>query len=372
MLPVDLAQFWKDDALAHQDNCFSPDAPQAALGIGMSEECVYAELGEPGTPWLEAPRERRMELNKRYNDLAEQIVGRRLLPEWLPEPEMALPQIGGIHEIFGGKYVVHGESNWLMPSCGTPKELEAVLDRAEERIRNLPDFILPPNWEQEKTRVFEAYGIRPQTFRGIRGPVTLAMSLYGVENLVYLITDAPELAARFSRAISSAVFAMATLMDEEAGCAGDDRPGGFWFNDDDCCLLSPAMYEFFAYPILKRMFDHWCPNPGDTRFQHSDSPMGHLLPILARLNLTGCNFGPTLTVAEIRRHMPRTRIDGQLAPFTFMGNDETAIVAEVRRDCEMARPTRGLNVFTAGSINNGSLLTSMRAVMHAIQQYGRY
>ena len=33
---------------------------------------------------------------------------------------------------------------------------------------------------------------------------------------------------------------------------------------------------------------------------------------------------------------------------------------------------KGLNISTAGSSNNGSLLTSMRAVMDAIQTYGRY
>ena len=72
--------------------------------------------------------------------------------------------------------------------------------------------------------------------------------------------------------------------------------------------------------------------------------------------------------------MPNTRIDGQLAPFTFMRNNERDIIAEVRRDCEMAKENdaRGLNLYTAGSINNGSLLTSMRTVMAAIQNYGRY
>jgi uroporphyrinogen decarboxylase len=372
MQHVDLEQFWKDDGLAHAENCFSPAAPQVALGIAMSEECVFAELGEPGEPWLETPRERRLELNRRYNDKAEKIVGRRLLPEQLPEPDTVFPQIRGVHEIFGGKYVVQGHSNWLMPSCGTPKELETVLDKADAILGGLREFILPPGWDAEKKRIHETYGILPPTFHSIRGPVTLAMSLYGVETLIYLIMDAPELARRFSRTISDAVFGMATVMDAEAGCANGDRPGGFWFSDDDCCLLTPAMYEFFAYPILKRMFEHWSPGPGDVRYQHSDSPMGHQLPILARLNLTGCNFGPTLTVREIRKHMPRTRIDGQLAPFTFMNNDEAAIISEVRRDCEMAGPQRGVNLSTAGSVNNGSLLASMRAVMYAIQNYGRY
>ena len=102
--------------------------------------------------------------------------------------------------------------------------------------------------------------------------------------------------------------------------------------------------------------------------------MGHLIPQLAEFDLQGCNFGPTVTVEEIRRQMPRTRIDGQLAPFTFMRNNEDDIIAEVKRDCEMikASGTKGLNLTTAGSINNGSLLTSMRVVMAAIQNYGRY
>lgn len=369
MLEVDLEQFWHDDAHSHGDNCFDPAALQAALGIAMSEECVYAELGEPGDPWLPVPRERRLELNCRYNDVAQRIVGRRLLPEELPTADMELPAVVGIHEIFGGHYVQHGGSMWLEPCCDFPESLRAVLDRVDERRHDLHRWLLPPNWDQEKRRVYETYGILPQRVRGVRGPVTLAMSLFGVENLIYLIADDPDLALRFSNAIADLLCDIADFMDEEAG---GGRPGGFWFNDDNCCLLTPQMYEFFAYPILKRVFERYSPGPDDVRYQHSDSPMGHLLPILAQLNLTGCNFGPTLTVEQIRAHMPRTRIDGQLAPFTFMSNDENAIVAEVRRDCAMARDAHGLNVSTAGSINNGSLLTSMRAVMFAIQNYGRY
>ena len=62
---------------------------------------------------------------------------------------------------------------------------------------------------------------------------------------------------------------------------------------------------------------------------------------------------------------------GTLAPFTFMRNDEDAIIAEVRRDMDEARPTRGLVIETAGSVNDGSLLSSMRTVMWTIQFYGR-
>ena len=65
--------------------------------------------------------------------------------------------------------------------------------------------------------------------------------------------------------------------------------------------------------------------------------MGHLFPILGRLSLSGCNFGPTISVSEIRQHMPRTVIEGQLAPFTYCRNEEVNIVTEFLRDFEQAK-----------------------------------
>ena len=220
----------------------------------------------------------------------------------------------------------------------------------------------------------DSYGLKPGLFTSVRGPVTLASSIYGVENLIFLYYDEPELFERFSKTIEKVIMEYITIFREEAGYTEENAPHGFSFADDDCCLLTPEMYEIFGYPILKSVFERCSPNEDDERYQHSDSSMGHLLPILGKLNLTGCNFGPTLTVSEIRKHMPHTRIDGQLAPFTFMRNNTEEIIAEVKRDCEMAKvdDIRGLNLSTAGSINNGSSLLSMRTVMHAIQTYGRY
>ena len=51
MLDLDIEQFWRDEEHAHEENCFSKNAAQVALGIRMSGECVFAELGEPGDQW---------------------------------------------------------------------------------------------------------------------------------------------------------------------------------------------------------------------------------------------------------------------------------------------------------------------------------
>lgn len=64
MYYLDIEQFWKDDELAHKDNCFNSDSAQVVLGIQMSGECVFTELVVEGNPWLAIPRKQRIELNK--------------------------------------------------------------------------------------------------------------------------------------------------------------------------------------------------------------------------------------------------------------------------------------------------------------------
>ncbi|MFH1707421.1 MAG: hypothetical protein ABIF71_05850 [Planctomycetota bacterium] len=277
----------------------------------------------------------------------------------------------GLHDIFEAQNVWHNESYWLKPSAGTPAELSALLDRVEKRLANLREFLLPSNWAGEKRRLLAAGGKVP-LYRGQRGTVTFATSVYGAENLIYLILDAPELVVRFRDLIARAILARARVLDEEAGCTPATAPRGWGWADDNCVLLSPAYYEFFGYPVLDAVFNRYNPGEGDRRGQHSDSAMGHLLPLLGRLKLTDVNFGPTLTVAEIRAHLPKAEIIGQLAPFTFSRNEEVNMVAEFLRDFEMARAAKGLVFFTAGSINNGSRITGMRLLMAAIQEFGRY
>ncbi len=382
MLDLDIEQFWRDDELAHKENCFSKEAPQVALGIRMSDECVFAELGEEGNPWGYTAPDRRYELNCRYNEKARAIVGRPLLAENKPlppdkAPKVTIPSYRQIGEVFGGKYVFDGNTTWLRGTLQGEEDLKKKLKEVKALVADpaaFRAFVLPADWDERCRAVYELYGKRPGRFGAIRGPVTLATSVYGTEDLLFLYYDDPELFTEFADAIGDVVLAYIKLFIRESGYTEDNFPHGFGFNDDDSNLMTPEMYHAFGYRVLGRVFDFACPNPNDWRYQHSDSAMGHLIPQLADFNLTGCNFGPTVTVREIRKYMPKTRIDGQLAPFTFMRNNEADIIAEVRRDCEAAKENdaRGLNIATAGSINNGSLLTSMRCVMAAIQKYGRY
>lgn len=379
-LDLDIEQFWKDEEIAHADNCFSKEAPQVALGIRMSGECVFAELGEEGQPWGYTDPARRYELNCRYNEKARKIVGRTLLPENKPlpqhlRPKVTIPNFVQVAELFGGYFFFDGNITWLRGTMDGEEDLRKKLDEVSALVADPEAFrsrVLPKDWDEKCRAVYELYGKRPRPFTSLRGPVTLGTSVYGTEELLYLYYDDEGLFTHFADVLGDVLLAYIDLFRVESHI--QDPYHGFSFYDDDSNLMNPEMYKAFGYRVLNRVFEKTAPLPHHYRYQHSDSAMGHLLPLLADFNLTGCNFGPTLTVQEIRRYMPHTCIDGQIAPFTFMRNDEEAIIAEVKRDCLAAKENdlRGLNLTTAGSINNGSLLTSMRTVMAAIQNYGRY
>ena len=142
------------------------------------------------------------------------------------------------------------------------------------------------------------------------------MSIYGVEETIFLLQDEPELATRFRDVILSTAIRYYEACDQASDPASVHP--GFGFADDNCAMLTPDLYEFFALPILQGIFQRFAPAPADWRDQHSDSDMAHLLPLLARTNLGGANFGPTVRFAQIRAAMPRTIVDGTLAPFTMM------------------------------------------------------
>jgi uroporphyrinogen decarboxylase len=374
LAPLDIARFWVDDERACRAP-FSPDSTQVALGIRMSHECLFAELGvaEDWRRYYHDPAWLR-ELAKPYNDKAEAIVGRRLLDERpLTPPARCWPRPRELYEIFDAENVFHNDSFWLKQRAHSPAELATLLDLVERRLDgDLRAFLLPPEWDREKSRL-QQLGIPSPIYRGQRGPVTFAMSIFGVENVIFLILDQPDLAARYRDLICRAILERARVLDEERGWRTPTEAARGWsWADDNCCMLNKEMYDFFARPILQTVFDRYAPGPTDSRYQHSDSDMAQHLETLGELGLTGTNFGPNLTVAQIRQHLPRAVIQGQIAPFTFSRNEEINLVAEVIRDCEMARPARGLSLMTAGSINNGSRLTGLRLIMAAIQRHGQY
>ncbi|OHD58260.1 MAG: hypothetical protein A2096_06975 [Spirochaetes bacterium GWF1_41_5] len=365
----DAERFWYEQENSMRDPWHGVQVP---LGmVKMPVFCAFAELGfDEDFYRLEHDAEFRSMLCRQYNDLSEKLIGRRIMDDVQP-PVKLWPEIKTVYDIFESKKFWHIDSYWNSQSAKNEYELDALLDRVEYRIENINEYIFPADWHNIKTgRLSEGRAIPVN--RSIRGPVTLATTVYGVENLVYLINDNQALAQRFRDLIIKAIIIQAETIDKEFGTAEDDQYCRFSFFDDNCALLNREMYEFFGYPVLKAVFEKFAPRPENIRFQHSDSSMEHLLPVLVRTGINDINFGPDLALSTIRRHFPKAVIRGQLAPFTFSRNEEINMVAEFIRDFETAKESKGIIFSTSGSINNGSRLSGLRLLMTAVRDLGKY
>jgi uroporphyrinogen decarboxylase len=371
LLPVDLERFWADNEQALQDPFCAANA-QAAMSLTTTEGCLWDELGLAEDPAYYHDAVYHVELNRRYNDRAEEVVGRRLLPEFFIPPEEQLPRPLRIEEIFGSEIFrvagsgTIGEADWVKESIHTIGQLEERIEQVA--ALDLRAMLFPPGFDDALERLRGQYGLDVQLGGHIRGPVTAAMSLCGVENLIMWLYDYPSTMERFRDLFAAKIVELCLLLRQATGAP----LRGFSFADDNCAMLNTRLYERFALPILQHVFSVFSPDDGDRRFQHSDSAMEHLLPLLARCHLTGCNFGPTVRPGAIRRHLPRTIIQGQLPPFTFSRGTPEEIAAAVASDIREVGYDGGLVVDTAGSVNPGSSLAGLRGAMHAIQTLGRY
>jgi len=363
---LDTDRFWFDDA-ASQNRPFSTDKPQVPMQLRMTEECIWAELGLEPDPRYEFDEAFRLDLNRRYNEKARAIVGRaQLSEEPRTSPELRLPPVRTVTELFGARVIWRDGIRWDIPTISSPEELERRLDEVEKI--ELDEFVFPPGWRDAYRRHLSALGWAPKLGGDVRGPVTAAMSVVGVENCILWLYDAPSLMERFRDLLAEKIVEIDRLLRQATGAS----MRGFGVRDDNCALLNPELYARFGLPMLQRIFAEFSPDPADRRYQHSDSEMSHLLPILAEAGLNGANFGPTVDPREIRRHLPRCVIYGQLPPFTFSRGTPEEIFAAVRRDIEWVGADGGLVLTTAGSVNAGSRLEGLRAVMAAIQKHGRY
>jgi hypothetical protein len=92
LAPIDIEQFWADQEIARKDP-FGADIPQVPLGAVCNWECIFEELGEPQDWWRFQYEDEAwaLDLSRRYNDLAEEIVGKRLISETPKDPTRLRP-----------------------------------------------------------------------------------------------------------------------------------------------------------------------------------------------------------------------------------------------------------------------------------------
>jgi uroporphyrinogen decarboxylase len=297
------------------------------------------------------------------NDILEREIGCR------PYPEGYLTYMKGALEIrLGGRRELSPNGPaWIHPAVASLEDLPRWIDHvASLDLRSDP---VPDEWRQEKESFETATGRIVSLLPSTTGPVTLAGTLLGQTQLCMWVMDAPELMQNFFEILCAKQIDFYTaLMDEEIG---EVPRCGVGINDDCCCLFSPNLYECYCVPYLQRLFDAFAPTPECKRRQHSDSAMGHLMPILNGLGINEVNFGPSLLPSEIRQAMPSATIHGQMPPMLLRNGSPEDIDAIVTRDAEALGKT-GWCESPAGVVVAGTPYGNLRAYMHAVSSLANH
>ena len=359
----DLGGFWRENELS-AGKAFRTDKPRAPISLSVDDHWLLQEMQVPSSVRYFSDPEHRAEVNRACNDRCEEILGRRFFSE-----SVDLPAVLRIEEVMGSqRQLVEGGTPWLEPGVNSVEELRTKL--AEIELWSDADLrqVIFSSGGQVSRSTPRPDGSRAIVTPGSRGPATQATSILGTMNTLYWLIDYPDDMARFFEVLADVIIRYHWILEAETEVVYR----GYYWLDDNCALYSPALYERFCYPAMKRVMDEFAPGSEDYRYQHSDSEMRHLLSLLSTLSFSGVNFGPSIPAHVIRQKMPSTEIHGEVAPNTLREKGLEAIVAEVKRDFAEVGHDGGLVVTTCCSISAGTTLESIRGFMWAVHENCRY
>ena len=359
----DLKQFWEENA-ASVGKPFSTDKPRVPIEISIDDHWLLQEMEVPSTVQYFSDAEYRAGVNRACNDRCEETIGIRCFSETVDLPQILRPE-----EVMGShREIVEGGTPWLEAGFEDISQVINKLDEIEKwSDKDLRHVVFSTGGQVAKRKTNDD-GSLPTYRAGSRGPATQSTSILGTMNALYWAMDYPNEMGRFFEVLGDIIIRYHRVLEKETGV----RYCGYYWLDDNCALFSPDLYEQFCYPALKRVTDEFAPDPPDYRYQHSDSEMRHLLPILCKVNYHGVNLGPTLPATLIRESMPKAVIHGQVAPNTVRDQGFQAIIQEVKRDFEAVGKDGGLVMTTCGSVSAGTTLESIRCFMWAVHEYCRY
>ena len=359
---LDLEKFWEENERCFKH--FSTDKPRVPVSYWLDDHFLFEAVELSSTLKYYQDREYRLQVHKKINEITREELGRTFYPEqeMKVQPERFEVLLGSHREY------TEGGTPWLESEVETISDLRK-LNEKNSKLK-MGEVALPEGFAEEKVRFEEETGQEVKLGGGFsRGPVTMATSILGTENTCLFVMDYEQEMKEFFNILADKLIEYHYVLLE---ATDNNNEGGYQINDDNCYLFPPQQYQRLCAPFMEKIFAEFAPEPGDRRHQHSDSSMGHLMPILRDLGVNQVNLGPELHPLEIREAMPETVICGQTPPLVLRDGSPEEIVDMVKRDIEAVGGDGGLVETPAGSVAAGTSFKNLRIYMWAVQEYGGY
>lgn len=357
-MTLDLKSFWEENDFCRQNFSKKTRIP---IHFWLDDHFLFELVGPFSTLKYYTDPSFRIDIHKKANEILERELGRK----FYSEESVEYPEPTRFEIVMGSQMVIsEGATPWLEPAIQSMDEVKDLIKKLEKiDVKN----VITNELLEKKKNYENVTGKKVRWGNLTRGPATIATSILGTTNLCILLMDEPELMDEFFAILGEKL----TEYVKNVRNYSDNTNNGISINDDNCFLFSPKLYERYCAPVLAKLFSEFAPNKEDNRYQHSDSNMQHLIPILRDLGVNAVNFGPEIHPATIRRLMPDAKIFGQMPPFILRNGKAEDIINIVKRDMQILKGDGNFVETPAGSVAAGTPVENIKVYMWAVQEYGR-
>jgi uroporphyrinogen decarboxylase len=157
----------------------------------------------------------------------------------------------------------------------------------------------------------------------VLGPLTVATQLMGAETALYLAIDEPEHFARLLDFSAGLVIRFGTAQIE----AGVHLPVVFDPSASPA-VIPPQFFREFELPCLRKVFTAFKEAGAAANWLHIAGPAAPILPLYPLAGVDIANFDYCVEVGEARQALPRTCLDGNIKPLSFVEATPETIAAE--------------------------------------------
>jgi uroporphyrinogen decarboxylase len=199
----------------------------------------------------------------------------------------------------------------------------------------------------------------------VLGPMTLAMQLMGPEKTLFLAADEPDLFARvldFSLEVAIS-FGLAQIE------AGAHLPMVFDPSASPA-VIPPQLFREFLLPRIKRLFSALKAGGSLANWLHIAGPAETIYPFYPEAGVDIANFDYCIDPLRARQILPRTCLDGNIKPLSFVEATPDDIARESAGLLDLFSPHGGLILSSGCEIPPESKPENVAAMVCATRQVG--
>ncbi len=198
-------------------------------------------------------------------------------------------------------------------------------------------------------------------FVAARGPFTIATHLFGATNFLTALAGERSEARIAADALELLTETSIRFLQAQLGYLRE--PWGVMLLDDTVGMLSPALFNAVARPLLERIFAAF---EGLIRIYHNDTPCQHLLPHFPGLGFEVFHLSHRVPLAQARVALgPDIVLMGNVPPLEVMVHGTPQQVAEAAHGCIIQADGSGLILAPGGGTNAGTPARNIDALAGA-------